>query len=71
MEIIEMREMGTVKERLHDEDGVKNEHTHTQRKRGIMGASSRNVSRPGASSWIASSRNEGREYAPLKWIVTR
>ena len=30
-EIIETWEMGTVKERLHDEDGVKDEHTHTQR----------------------------------------
>ena len=30
-EIIEMREMVTVKKRLHDEDGVKDEHTHTLR----------------------------------------
>ena len=29
-EITEMREMGTVEERLHDTDGVKDEHTHTE-----------------------------------------
>ena len=29
-EIPETREMGTVKERLHDEDGVKDEHTHIE-----------------------------------------
>ena len=36
-----------------------------------MGASSRDVLRPGAGRWVASSRNEGREYPPLKRIVTR
>ena len=29
-EITETREMGTVEERLHDTDGVKDEHIHTE-----------------------------------------
>ena len=33
-----------------------------------MGTSWQNVLGPGASSWIASSRNEGREYAPLEAV---
>ena len=36
-----------------------------------MGASSQSVLGPGAGSWVASFGNEGREYAPLKRIVTR
>ena len=30
-EIIETREMGTIEERLHGKDGVKDERTHTRR----------------------------------------
>ena len=41
---IETREIEKVEERLHDKDGVKDEHTHTWSERRTMRGSSRNVS---------------------------
>ena len=42
-EVTETREIEKIEERLHDKDGVKDEHTHTE-VRGTMRGSSRNVS---------------------------